>query len=137
MKKIIIYTMFTTGAAVVILSAFFLYNGIDRMPVSVIIQILAANIVINIGHSLINKVIEIRLIILEYLINICYTTIILLISGFIFNWYSVIPIWLLPVMALIIYIFVITTSISKANKDTKEINDLLQKRREKNIDNVS
>ena len=134
MKKTIINTMFTTGAALVILAAFFVIFGLKNMSVLTIFQVFGANIVINFGLFLIQRKFESRYVIIEYLLDISYIIVILIVSGAVFGWYSFVPIWILPLMAVLIYIFVIITSMAKIKKDTKEINKLLQKRKEKQTD---
>jgi hypothetical protein len=131
MKKTLANTILTTGAALAILAVFFLIIGEEDIPVRTVFEILGANILINFGLFLRFKF-EIRNLFLDFITDVCYIITVLLIFGVIFDWYSAIPFWLLPAMALVIYIFVITTNIVKMNKDTKEINELLQKRNEKN-----
>ena len=128
--------MFTTGASLVILAVFLKIIDSDINYVRTVLEIFGANIVINFGIFLIHKF-EIRYVILEYLLDISSIIIVLVVSGAIFNWYSAIPVWLLIVMAVVIYLFVIITSITKIRKDTKEINELLQKRKEKKTDTAS
>jgi len=136
MKKTIINTMFTTGAALVILAVFFVIFDLKSISVLTVFQVFGANIVINFGLFLIQRKFESRYVIIEYLLDISFIIVILIVSGAVFGWYSFIPIWILPLMAVLIYIFVIITSIAKIRKDTKEINRLLQKRKEKQTDNT-
>jgi len=130
MKKTIANTMFTTGAALVILAAFLLIFDIEINFARVVLQIFGANIIINIGLFLLHKI-EIRHVILEYLIDICYIIAVLAVFGAAFDWYSYVPFWLLIAMAVVIYLFAIRIAISKIKRDTKIINELLQKRKEK------
>jgi hypothetical protein len=136
LKKTISNIMFTTGASLVLLAVFLKIIDSDINYVRAVLEIFGANIVINFGIFLIHKF-EIRYIILEYLLDISLIIIVLVVSGAIFNWYSAIPVWLLIVMAVVIYLFVIITNITKIKKDTKEINELLQKRKEKKTDTAS
>ena len=133
MKNLVINIIFCTGIALVILALFFLFFGEEQMLVSTIFQIFGVNIIINIGVFLLHKI-EIRYLILEYLIDISYIIAILVLFGYIFDWYSVTPVWVLVIMAVVIYIFVIIASIVNLRKKTEEINELLRKRNEK-IDN--
>jgi hypothetical protein len=132
MKKALANTMLTTGAALAILAVFFLIIGEEDIPIRTVFEILGANIFINFGLFIRFKF-EIRNLFLDFITDVSYIIIVLLIFGVIFDWYSTIPVWLLPAMAVVIYIFVITTNIVKINKDTKEINELLQKRNEKDV----
>jgi hypothetical protein len=129
-KKIIGYIMFTTGASLVILAVFSALFDVEIPYVPAVLQIFAANIVINAGLFMLWKF-EIRYIILQYLIDVSYIIVVLVVFGAIFDWYSVVPVWLLAAMAVVIYILGTIITITKFRKDTDEINELLQKRKEK------
>ena len=135
-KTIINFIMFVTGAALVILALFSLLFKVEINFVPTIFEIFAANIVIILGLFLRMKF-EIRSIILEYLIDISYIIAVLIIFGFLFNWFSAIPIWLLVAMAVIIYIFATIITVTMMKNDAKELNKLLQKHQEKQADNAS
>jgi hypothetical protein len=128
--------MFVTGTAVVILALFSLLFKVEINFVPTVFQILAANIVIILGLFLRMKF-EIRSIILEYLIDISYIIAVLIVFGLIFDWYSAIPMWLLVVMAVVIYIFATIITVTMMRNDAKELNKLLQKHQEKQVDNAS
>ncbi len=130
LKKLISSIMFSTGASLVILAAFLLVTGSETSYVHAVLEIFAANIVINVGLFLRWKI-EIRYIILEYLSDVIYIIAVLVVFGAVFDWYSVVPVWLLAVMAALIYTLATIISISKSRKDTDEINELLQKRKGK------
>jgi len=125
-KNIINYIMFVTGSALVILTIFSLLFNVEICFVPTVFQIFVANIVIILGLFLRWKF-EIRYIILEYLIDISYTIAVLIVFGLLFDWYSAIPVWLLVVMAVVIYIFAMIFTVNKIKKDAKELNKLLQK----------
>jgi len=74
---------------------------------------------------------EIRNLILEYLVDISYIIAVLIVFGLIFDWYSAIPVWLIVAMAVVIYIFAMIFTVTKIKNDAKELNQLLQKRQEK------
>ena len=135
-KKIIAYIMFVTGAALVILAAFSALFDVEIHFVPTVFEVFAANILIILGLFLRWRF-EIRYIFLEYLIDITYTIAVLVVSGFIFNWYSAVPVWLLIVMAVVIYILAMTVFIIRFKKDTNEMNELLQKRKKKQSETVS
>ena len=135
LKKVIMDTMITTGASIVLLSVFFVFAGTDTVSIHTIFEIFGANIVINCGLLLICRF-ESRFVILEYLLNVSYIIAVLVVFGVIFDWYSVVPVWLLVVMAVVIDIFMIIITTVKIRKYTKKINGLLQKRREKQADSA-
>jgi len=128
-KKIINDIMFVTGTALVILTVFSLLLNVEISFVPTIFEIFAANIVIILGLFLREKF-EIRSLILEYLVDISYIIAILIVFGLIFDWYSAIPVWLLIVMAVVIYIFALIFTVTKIRKDAEELNKLLKKHRE-------
>jgi hypothetical protein len=128
--------MFVTGAALVILAVFSLLFKVEISFVPTIFEIFAANIVIILGLFLRMKF-EIRNLILEYLVDISYIIAVLIVFGLIFNWYSAIPVWLIVVMAVVIYIFAMIFTVTKLKKDAEELNKLLYKHREKQTDNAS
>jgi len=135
-KSIITNIMFVTGAALVILAVFSVLLNVEINLVPVVFQIFTANIIIILGLFLRWRF-EIRNIILEYLVDISYTIVVLVVFGLVFDWYSAIPVWLLAAMAVVIYIFAMIISVTKINKDAKELNKLLQKRQKKQADSVS
>jgi hypothetical protein len=127
-KKTLANTMLTTGASLSILAVYLFFNGENDFSVTGIFQIIAANTVINFGILLRSKF-EIKNVILDFITDVGYIIIVLLIFGMVFDWFALVPVWLLVAMAVVIYSFVIITTVVKIKNDTKEINDLLQKRK--------
>jgi len=120
----------------VILALFSLLFNVEISFVPTIFEIFAANIVIILGLVLRMKF-EIRNLILEYLIDISYIIAVLVVFGLIFDWYSAIPVWLLVVMAVVIYIFAMIFTVTKIKKDAEELNKLLKKHQKNQADNAS
>ena len=135
-KKTITNTMFTTGASLVILAAFSMLFGKEFNYAPVVLQIFAANIVINLGLFFLWKF-EIRYQILQYLLDVGYIILVLVLFGAVFDWYSTVPVWFLVAAAAVIYAFAAIITATKFRKDTEEINELLQKRKEKIDSSVS
>jgi len=129
-KKIVNNIMFTTGASLVISAVFLLLFKKEVYYAPVVLQIFAANIIINTGLFMIWKF-EIRFMVIEYLVDVVYIIIVLVVFGVLFNWYSKVPVWFLVIMAVIIYTLAVIITVNRSKKDTDEINELLQKRREK------
>jgi len=67
------------------------------------------------------------------LLDIVYITTVLIIFGTIFDWFLTMPVWYLVVMAVVVYAFTVFTNIIRNRKDVKELNELLQKRKKKNL----
>jgi len=135
-KKVVNNIMFSTGASLVILAAYLLFKSAEFNYAHAVLQIFAANIVINVGLFLRWKI-EIRYMILEYLIDVGYIIAVLVVFGTIFGWYPIVPVWLLVVMAVVIYTLAAIITVTKSRKDTDEINELLQKRKEKTDDSAA
>jgi len=135
-KKIINDIMFITGAALVILAVFSLLFGVEISFVPTIFEVFIANIVIILGLYLRGKF-EIRNIILEYLVNISYIVVVLIVFGLVFDWHSAIPVWFLIAMAIVIYIFAMVFTAAKLKRDAEELNKLLQKCQKNQAGNAS
>ena len=142
MKKIIVNIMATTCLAVLIIMTigFFysgsiidLINGNIYLPSIVFFQVLLANIIIHVGLYFTRKF-ENKYTILEYLLDISLIIIVLLVFGLIFMWYPDSP-WILVIIAVVIYILGLFTGIVRTRKEIDDINKLLQKRKEKSIEN--
>ncbi len=129
MKKILTNIMSTTGITLVILAAVALLYGGECLFVSTVFQILAANAAVHFGLILTNKY-ENKYPILEALLNITYTTAVILIFGFIFDWYSSTPIGILIIMVLLVYVIGYFISVLGTKEDMEEINRLLRERKD-------
>jgi len=133
LKQTIIGIMVVTGAALVILAVFsILFSGeTEIINARVVLEIFLTNIVIHIPGYFLRGKLEIRNYILVHFINISYLILVLVIFGLIFDWYSAIPVWLLIAMAIVIHLFVWIIFSTKIKRDSAEMNELLQKLREK------
>jgi len=136
MKKTIINVMFTSNAVLVLFAVYALIVGIEYIYIHSIFEILGANIVIHSGFFFVKKF-ESRYAFLEYLLDILYILFVLGIFAFFFKWYTYVPIWLFFIMTIAIYIFCVVLNIAKNRKSAKKMNELLQKRKERNDNIVS
>ena len=130
MKKAVVNIFCITGAALILLAIFTVIIGAPAIFVRTFFEILGANTIIIFGLLLTHKF-ESRYVFLEYLLDISYVIIVIVVFGVIFDWYSSIPVWYLVIMAVAIYIFSIITSIVRTRKDAQELNALLLKLKEK------
>ena len=135
-NKTIMNIMFTTGTALMLLAVFAVINGGKAIFVETFFQILGANIVIHLGLILTKKF-ESSYAILEFLLDISYTIVVLVVFGIVFNWYSSTPVWYLVIMAVVIYTFGVFINILRTQKDANELNKLLQKHKNKNNSTVT
>jgi hypothetical protein len=129
MRKTIVNTIITTGISIIGLTLYFAVFHKNTVLVHTILELFGANIIIHIGLHIRDKF-EIFNVVLEHIIDISYTLIILVAFGILFNWFSAVPVWILILSGIIIYIITSVLTISKINKDTNEINELLQKLQE-------
>jgi len=130
-KSKIINIMFSTCLALILIAVFAVIIGYKTTYVNTIFEVFAANIVIHLG-LVFTKKFESSYAILEYVLDVSYIIVVLIIFGLIFNWFSSIPIWYLIIMAVFIYAFGIFINIAKIRKESDELNKLLQKRKNKN-----
>ena len=128
--------MATTGAALVALTIFAVIIGGKSIYAHTIFEILGANIVIHLGLLLIRKF-ESSYAILAYFLDISYIITVLVVFGIIFDWYSSVPVWVLVIIGVAIYIFGLFTRMVRIWNDIKKMDELLQKRKEKNTDIVT
>jgi len=135
-KRLAVNIIITTGAALILLSVFGIIAGYKYLLHRTILEIFGANIIINLGHTLIRKF-ESVYAVLEYLFDITYITTVLIVFGIIFNWFLTMPVWYLIIAAVVVYAFAVFTNNIRNRKDVKELNELLRKRKKKNLDIAS
>jgi len=135
-KRIILYVFASTGAVLFLLAVFAMFRENNAINADTILEITGANIVITIGLSLTRKI-EFRYVIFEFLLDIGFMIVVIVLSGVLFDWYSRIPVWVPLVIVLLIYILFYLLDIVRVQRDIKEINKLLQKLKEKEADNAS
>ncbi len=131
MRKMMINIMASTGITLVILAVIGTLFNAKFLFISSVFQSLLANIVINAGFCLTSKF-ESKYAALEIALDISYTIIVLIIFGAIFDWFTNgTPIWILIIMAVLIYLFGILISLFRIREDIETINQLLQNRNNK------
>jgi hypothetical protein len=99
-------------------------------------EIFFMNTIIYFGHLFTRKF-ESSYVILEYLLDLTYVVIVVIVFGVLFKWIYITPIWVLAVMGIVIYSFLVLLGITRIKRDAKELNKLLQERKEKNVDIVT
>ena len=129
MKGIVLNIMATTGVSVVVLSIFvrILLPSYDLYFTLAVLQTFCANVVIHLGF-LVTRIFESKYVVLELLLDIIYTTIVLVVFGMIFDWFGITPIWVLVVMAIVINLFALFLNMVRIRSEAKSINNLLKKR---------
>jgi len=131
-KKKIQEILVTTSLSLILLTLVmrFMHPGYDIFLSYHLLNILGANIVIHMGLILTRKF-ESSFFLLELILDITYTTVVLIVFGFIFGWFVVTPVWVLAIMAVLIHITVILLSMARARSDAKRINTIIHMRDKK------
>jgi len=125
MKKILLNVMATTGISLVALALVAtLYDG-SLICIDTIFQVLGLNVVIYIGLHFM-EFIEYRYVILETGLKLIYIIVLVLISGFLWGWYSNLPVVVLVIMTIAIFIVCVCLDVIGLISEVKSINFLLE-----------
>lgn len=127
MKTKITNILATTGISLVVLSLIGMAYGAQFLFISSVLEALGANIVIHLGF-LVTQKFESKYIFLDSILDIGYMVIVLIIFGAVFDWYGSTPIWLLAIMAVVIYCIGLLINVTRARVEIKQINQLIEKR---------
>lgn len=127
MKKISINILCSTAITLLILAILGVVSGAQFLLINSVFQSFIVNIVIHIGLLFTHRF-ESSYAILEFMLDIGYMEVVVIIFGAIFNWYDSTPIWVLVIMTTIIYIVGVFLNMVQMRQEVEEINDLLQKR---------
>ncbi len=127
MKKISANILCSTAITLIILAILGLISGAKFLLIHSVFQSFIVNIIIHIGLLFTHKF-ESSYAILEFMLDIGYMVVVVIIFGAVFNWYNSTPIWVLAIMATIIYFAGILLNIVQVRQEVEEINELLQKR---------
>ena len=103
-------------------------SGAQFLLINSVFQSFIVNIVIHIGLLFTHRF-ESSYAILEFMLDIGYMEVAVIIFGAAFNWYSSTPIEVLAIMTIIIYIVGVFLNMVHMQKEIEEINELLQKRK--------
>ena len=136
LKRIITYIFASMGAVLFLLAIFVMFKENKYISASTVLEITAANIVITTGLFFTHKI-EFRYAFFEFLLDIGFMEVVIVLSVIIFNWYSLIPVWVPVVIVLLVYILFYLLDIIRVRRDIKEINNLLQKLKEKEAKTAS
>ena len=140
MKKIIVNILSTTCLVQILLIGFtiiFRNITIDNLSevyisADVFFIIFVICIVINLGLILTGKF-ESKHVILEYLLDIIFISIVLFISGILIDMFYPGDQWILLIIGIIVYIIGLLTGMARINKDAKEMNELIRKRKKEKL----
>ena len=130
MKKVILNIMATTGISLVAWSLVAtLYDG-SLICIDTIFQVLGLNVVIFIGLYFMDFI-EYRYAILETGLKLIYIILLVLISGFLWRWYSNLPGVVLVLMTIAIFIVCTCLDAISLISEVKSINILIEEEQSK------
>lgn len=127
MKKFVINVLATTGLSLVLLSVIALFYQAEYLCLQTVFQVFGANAVLHFGFLLLRKL-EMKRLLVETFSAIAMIIILLILCGFLFNWFSSTPVWVLISMGFVIYIVSAMLDLISMRQDAREINLLIRKR---------
>ena len=127
MKKITVNILCSTAITLLILAVLGVFSGARFLLIHSVFQSFLVNIIIHTGLIFTQKF-ESSYAVLEFMLDIGYVVIVVMISGAVFNWYGSTPIWVLVIMAAVIYLAGILLNMVQVRQEIDGINELLQKR---------
>lgn len=127
MKKFVINILATTGLSLILLSVIALFYQAEYLCLQTVFQVFAANTVLHFGFLLLHKL-EMNRLLIETFSGIAMIIILLIVCGFLFDWFSSTPVWVLIPMGFIIYIVSVVLDLISMRQDAREINMLIRKR---------
>lgn len=130
MKKFVINVLATTGLSLILLSVIALFYQAEYLCLQTVFQVFCANAILHFGFLLIRKS-EIKWHLVETFFSIAMIIILLIVCGFLFDWFSSTPARLLIPMGFVIYIVSAVLDLISMRQDAREINMLIRKREEK------
>lgn len=127
MKKFVINILATTGLSLILLSVIALFYQAEYLCLQTVFQVFGANTVLHFGFLLLRKL-EMKQLLIETFSGIAMIIILLIVCGFLFDWFSSTPVWVLIPMGFIIYIVSVVLDLISMRQDAREINMLIRKR---------
>lgn len=121
MKKWFNNCLASTGLTLVLLAVIATLYHANFICVTTIYQSFLVNILIYIGLNFLQKF-ESKYLFLEFLIEILYILGILVPFGFLFSWYSSMPIWVVILLGIVVYFIACLINIIKIKEDISFIN---------------
>lgn len=127
MKKFVINVLATTGLSLILLSVIALFYQAEYLCLQTVFQVFGANAVLHFGFLLLRKL-EMKQLLVEIFLGIAMIIILLIVCGFLFDWFSSTPARLLIPMGFVIYIVSAVLDLVSMRQDAREINMLIRKR---------
>ena len=127
MKKQCVNVFATTGLSLIVISIVALMYKAEFLCISTVFEVLGVNVFIHLGLFMANKI-EYKYWLAELMAGSFMVISALVIFGFLLNWFSYVPIWVLVIMGIAVYFLSSFLNLFRMRQKAKEINDLLQKR---------
>lgn len=127
MKRQFVNVFATTGLSLIVISIVALMYKAEFLCISTVFEVLGINVFIHLGLFMANKVVY-QYWLAEFMAGIFMVISALVIFGFLLDWFSYVPIWVLVIMGLAVYFLSSFLNLFRMQQEAKEINDLLQKR---------
>lgn len=125
MKKMLLNIWATTGISLVVLALVAtLYDG-TLICIETVFQVLGLNILIYIGLFLLDCV-EYRYAILGTVLKLMYTIALVLVGGFVWDWYANLPAAVLVIMTIGIFLVSVGLDAISLLGEVKSINGLIE-----------
>jgi len=125
--------MATTGLSIIVLSIMVWAVGFELYLTRTVLPLFIANIVVHLGF-LVTRNFDSKYVALEVLLDMAYTTAVLVVFGLIFDWFGTAPILVMVAMAAVIQLVALFLNMARIQGDANTINKLLEKRNKKNKD---
>ncbi len=101
-----------------------------------ILQLLLMMVVVRLGQLLTNLFTS-KYRILEIGLELLMVMTVVLAFGWLFNWYTLAYIWMMPLMVVTVYIFAYILDIARTRKEIEFINTQLRRRKERLVATIS
>lgn len=124
MKKWLNNCFASTGLTLILIAVIASLYHANFICVTTVYQSFLVNILIYIGLYFLQKY-ESKYLFLEFLIDILYILGILVPFGFLFHWYSSMPLWVVILLGIVVYLIACFINIIKINEDISFINTQL------------
>ena len=134
-KLKIVYIFSCTGIVLLSSAIFEMINGNKLITSGFILEIFGANVLTFISGYIISRIINRRYAFLRFLLDFCFTLFIILTFWKVFSWDT--SVWVPVIIVSVVYILFYLLNIGMVSREIMEINELLQKLKEKNDDNAS
>lgn len=125
MKKMVLNIMATTGITLVVLAVVALCHSATVIFISAVFQALMLNIFIYLGIEVLNRF-EYRYSMVETGLKLIYVSVLVLLFGKIFSWYSNLSVGALLLMTIVVFAFCVALDTISIIGEVKIINDLIE-----------